>query len=129
MSLYLTEATGARIFLYGIGIQQVGDDYQASFTTWEASPAGEVGDCLFRSLGLSFRYTNGYALGVTPIVDGFPLPETQFNGVGSSTNGQAQVFFAQRGTRIAASVRTLSRQGDLHISNVQATLVIVRSWP
>lgn len=129
MSLYLGEASGARILLYGVGIQQVGDDYEAELTSWDLIPAQEMGDCVFRSLGLSFSYTNGYALGITPIVDGIALAESTFSGGGSGTNGQAQVFIGTRGTRIAATIRTISRAGTITFSNLQASLSPIRSWP
>jgi len=129
MTLYLGESAGARILQFGVGISQIGDNYQASFETWDVLPAGEMGDCIFRSLGVSFAYDNGYAIGITPIVDGIALGEATFTGSGSSVNGQAQYFFAQRGTRLACQVRTLSRNGNLRWYNVQWSGAVLRVWP
>ena len=127
--LYLGEYSGARILAYGTGISQVGDDYQLDVTTWDVAPAGDVGDCVFRSGDVSFAYTNGYSLGVTPIVDGVSQSEQTFTGSGSGTNGQAQAQFAARGTRIAARVRTLSRTGDIELRDVLVSFAVIRQTP
>jgi len=129
MLLYLGEADGARILRYGVGIAQVGDDYQLEAETWELIPAGEMGDCVFRSVGVSFEYTNGYHIGITPIVDGVELPESTFTGSGSGIDGQAQAFVRHRGTQLAVRVRTLSRTGDLRLMNIQVSYSPLRQWP
>lgn len=129
MSLYLGEANGARVLLYGVGLTQVDTNFQPSFETWDTTPAQEMGDVVFRSVGLSFSYTNGYNLGITPIVDGIALPESTFTGAGSGENGQAQVYLKNRGTRIAAIVRTISRTGQLTFRNIQVSTAPIRQWP
>lgn len=88
-----------------------------------------MGDCLFRSVGVSFTATNGWSLGVTVYVGGVSIGEKVFGGSGATENGQAQVFVKKRGTRIAARVRTLSRSGQLSISNIQTTFKVIRQWP
>lgn len=129
MTLYLGEATGPRVIVYGTGLSQIDDNYQPSFTTWDMTPAQEVGDVVFRALSLSFAYTNGYQIGITPIVDGVSLSESQFNGAGSSVNGQCQIFLGVRGTRIAAYVRVITQQGQYHFFNLQVTASVIRTWP
>lgn len=129
MPLYLGEATGARVILYGTGLSQIDDTYAATFTTWDMTPAQEVGDVVFRALSLSFSYDNGYNLGITPILDGVSLTESQFNGAGSSVKGQCQVFLGVRGTRLAATVRCISQTGQIHFLNLQATFSPIRQWP
>ena len=69
-TFFLGERSGGRVLAFGDAATQVGDDFQVDFTTWEQIPAGEVGDCLFRSINVSFSAESGYAIGVTPIVDG-----------------------------------------------------------
>lgn len=128
MPLYLAEASGARLFVYGTGITQVGDDYQAELTTWDLTPAGDVGDCSFRTIDLAGFCSNGYSVGITPIVDGVELEEQLFSGAGSAPF-TAQAFIAVRGTRIAARVRTLSRSGTIEIRNVTTSYVPVRVSP
>lgn len=127
---YLCEAAGARIIRAGVGLSQIDADFQIDFTTWDLVPAGEVGDVSFRSIDVSGEMTNGLALGITPIVDGgaVPLPEQQFTLAGTGPF-QVQAFFATRGTRIAARVRTLSRSGDVAIYNVQCANVVLRMTP
>lgn len=135
---YLGEAFGARILRVGDDgtgpLAQVDDTtndgrgFQLDVTTWDLCPAGEVGDVLFRSIDVAFACTNGYALGVTPIVDGTPLPEQTFSGAGTGER-TAQAYLAVRGTRIAARVRTLRRLGDFELHNVGTSHVILRTTP
>lgn len=107
----------------------MGTSHQGDFQTWDVSPAGEVGDCLFRSVGVSFTATNGWSLGVTVLVDGIALPEKTFGGTGSTENGEAQVYVKKRGSRVAVRVRTLNRSGSVSFTNVQCSLKVIRQWP
>lgn len=127
-TFYLGERAGGRVLAFGDSSTQVGDDFQVDFTTWEHIPAGEVGDCLFRSIDLSLFAESGYSVGITPIVDGVPLTEQTFSG---PTTGevQAQAFFAVRGTRCAARVRTLSRTGGITWHNVALGYIPIRMTP
>lgn len=132
--LYTGEASGARVFRYGTGITNAtqtagsGSDYQLDVTTWDIVPAGDVGDVVFRSIDASFTCTNGYNVGITPIVDGVAQPEQTFNGAGSGEQ-QCQAFFAVRGTRIAARFRTVSRLGDLELHTVSTSHWVIRANP
>jgi hypothetical protein len=126
--LYLGEADGARILRVGVGISQLGDDYQLDLTTWDLVPAGDVGDCGFRSIDVAILASNSYDIGITPIVDGVEQDEQEFTGSGSG-EFQLQAFLALRGARIAARVRTLSRAGDIEIHSVSASFVILRKSP
>lgn len=128
MSLYLCESSGARIFLANQGISQQGTNYQASLTTWDVAPMGEVGDVYFRSIDVSGIMTNGLSLGITPIVDGVAQTEQTFSLTGSG-EWQCQAFISVRGTRISAIVRTLSRAGDVEIHQVACAFVPLRRVP
>ena len=125
---YLCEANGARILRGGVGLTQLDTNFQIDFTVWDLVPAGEVGDVSFRSIDVSGEMTNGLALGITPILDGKPLTEQQFSLAGTGPF-QVQAFFATRGTRISARVRTLTRAGDVEIYNVQCAHVVLRDTP
>lgn len=126
---YVGEANGARIIRNGIGLTQVGDGpYQVDFETWDIVPAGEMGDVSFRSIDVSLKVGNGYSLGITPILDGVALAEQQFSGAGTG-QVQAQAFIAERGTRIAARVRTLALAGDVEILDVSAAFWVLRRSP
>jgi hypothetical protein len=127
--LFLGEKTGARVLAIGTGLHSVGTDHQGDITTWDLAPAGEMGDCVFRSVGVSFTASNGWSIGVTVYVDGVSLGETAFGGDGATENGQAQVFVKRRGTRIAVRVRTLSRTGAFCLTNVQTSFQVMRMWP
>jgi hypothetical protein len=131
--LYTGEAAGSRIFRYGVGIVNVGQvggptDYQFDATTWDIVPATEVGDVVFRSIDATFKAVNGYYVGITPIIDGIPLPEQAFSASGSG-EVEAQAFIAARGTRIAARLRTLGRSGDIEFHNLATSFQIIRSNP
>lgn len=126
--LYLGEATGARILKVGQGIAQVGGTYDLDVTTWDILPAGEVGDCGFRSIDVAIKVSNGFSIGITPIVDGVSLEEQQFTGAGAGEK-QCQAFLGERGTRIAARVRTLSRAGTVELHSINTSLVVLRRSP
>lgn len=126
--LYLGEAAGARIIKVGQGIVQVGDDFDLELTTWDLVPAGEVGDCGFRSIDVTIKCTNGYAVLITPIIDGVELTEQLFTGSGAG-QFQLQAFVAARGARIAATVRTSGRTGDVEIFSVSCSFVVLRKSP
>lgn len=127
--MFLGESNGARLFQVGVGLASVDTNHQGDLTTWDEAPSEEMGDNVFRSVGVSFDATNGWSLGITVYVDGVSLGETTFGGVGATENGQAQVFVKRRGTRIAARVRTLSRSGDIAFTNIQYSFLPLRAWP
>lgn len=132
--LYTGEAGGARVFRYGEGIANAtatvgaSSDYQLDVTTWDLVPAGDVGDVVFRSIDASFTCTNGYSVGITPLIDGVAQSEQTFSGAGSGER-QAQAFFAARGTRIAVRFRTLTRLGDLELHTLSTSHWVVRVNP
>lgn len=126
--LYLCESGGARIFAYGSGISQVGTNYQASLQTWDALPVGESGTALFRSIDVTLKTGGGFTIGITPTIDGVDQTEQTFSGAGSG-QAKCQALIGMRGTRIAATVRTISRSGDLEFENVTYTHVPLRAFP
>lgn len=125
---YLCEAAGARILRVGQGITQVGGTYELDVTTWDQVPAGEVGDVAFRAIDVAIAATNGYNIGITPILDGVAQPEQRFSGAGTG-EFQCQAFVAGRGTRVAARVRTLGRSGDVELHSIGASGVVLRKAP
>lgn len=126
--LYLCEAAGARIFAYGTGIAQVGGAYQASVQTWEALPAGDLGTVLFRSINAIIKTVGAWTVGITPTVDGVDQPEQQFSGAGSGQQ-VCEAFIQLRGTRIAATWRTIVRNGDIELQQLSHTDVPIREFP
>lgn len=114
---------------YGIGLASLDLNHQGEFTTWPLTPSGEMGDNVFRSVGVSFTATNGWSLGVTVYIDGVSLGEQIFGGTGATENGQAQVYVKRRGNSIAVRTRTLSRTGQISFSNVAVSFLKLREWP
>lgn len=125
---YLCESAGPRILVYGVGISQVGTDHQMDLETWDAIPMGEAGDAYFRGIDLSIEHANGFDIGITPTVDGVAQSEQRFTGSGTGKS-VLQAAIAQRGARISARARTLSRRGDLSIDNMQCQFVPIREVP
>lgn len=129
MPTYVGELVGGRIIQLNTGLTSLDTNHQGDFTTWDVSPAGEMGDCIFRSVGVSFTAANGWSLGITVYVDGVSIGETVKSGDGFTENGQAQVFVKRRGTRIAVRCRTLSRSGAISFTDVQVSFLPLRQWP
>lgn len=127
-TFYLGEKSGARVLAYGDATTQAVTDFQCELWTWDLIPQGEVGDSLFRSIDVSLIAVAGYSIGITPVVDGVELDEQLFSGADTG-EVQCQAFFAERGTRVSAIVRTVSRTGDLTIHNVQCSHVPIRTTP
>lgn len=128
--MLLGESSGARILAVGDTITQVGTEYQLDVTTWDLIPAGEVGDVLFRTIDVTLHTNSTYLIGITPIVDGVSLTEQTFSGTPDSGGEvQCQAYLAERGTRIAARVRTLSRTGAIALHNIASSFVVIRATP
>lgn len=126
--LYLGDATGARLLVVGDVLTQASGSYELDVTTWDIIPAGEVGDVAFRTIDVSMQVTGGYAVGITPIIDGVALEEQTFSGPDTGII-QPQAFVAARGSRIAARVRTLARFGDVELFTIKTSFVILRATP
>lgn len=129
MPTYIGESVGGRIIALGSGLTSLDTNHQGDFLTWDVAPAGEMGDCVFRSVGVSFIATNGWSLGITTYVDGVSLGELAKGGTGATENGQAQIYVNRRGARIAVRVRTLSRSGLIAFTNAQISYRKLREWP
>ena len=126
--LYLCEAVGARIFAYGTGVSQVGTNYQASVQTWDARPVGELGTALFRSVNAVIKTVGAWTVGIMPTIDAVDQPEQQFSGAGSGQQ-TCEAFLQIRGTRLAATFRTISRASDIELQQLSYTAVPIREFP
>lgn len=126
--LYLCETGGARILAYGAGSSQVGTNHQLSVKTWDALPQGESGTNLFRSIDVAVLAGGAYQLGITPTVDGVDQAEQLFSGSGAG-QGLCQAMLGLRGTRLSATVRTVTRNGDLELENIGYVFVPIRTFP
>lgn len=131
--LYLGEAAGNRVLRYGTsaptrvtsaGTQVVNVDVE----TWDVVPLGPVGDALFRIVGGTVRYSNGYDVQITPYVDGVALAAQRFTGYGSG-EAQIEAFIAKRGARLRCRIQSLARLGDLELDQFVVTYVPIRTAP
>jgi hypothetical protein len=132
--VYFGEAAGARILRYGLGYNQVGDSYALDVETHPMRPGGSVGDVVFRTIDLLLRHTLGYAVEVTPIVDGVDrVPQTFGGGAPAGgvqeTTEEIHAYVAVRGNNVAARIRTLSLPGETEIVDVLSSHSVIRATP
>lgn len=126
--VYYCEASGNRLFQYGVGLTQLGESYQPFLSTWDLTPAGENGVCIFRSINAELYQSNGYLIAITPVIDGVPLASQVFQGVGTG-EVRLEAPFAVRGTRISAQLQMIDISGEMQLRNIRATYVPIRVWP
>ena len=132
--VYFGEAEGARVFRYGSGYSQVGDAYAFDVQTHPMRPGGSVGDVVFRTIDLLLRHKLGYAVEITPIVDGVDQDAQQFGGgapSGSLLEDTVEIhaYVAKRGNNVSARVRTLSLSGETEIVDLLSSHSVIRSTP
>lgn len=132
--VYFGEAAGARVLRYGLGFDQIGDSYALDIKTHPMRPGGSVGDVVFRTIDLLVRHTLGYAIEVTPIVDGVDRDPQTFGG-GAPAGGLAEAteeihaYVARRGNNVAVRVRTTGLPGEIEIVDVLSSHTVVRATP
>lgn len=129
--LYLGESAGGRIIRTGVGVTQIGDPYQLELYTWDDRPLGDDGECIFRWLTAIVRHTMGYAIQVTPIVDGVPSNPSAFSGgappAGTEAVERLRSWPLKRGNRIAALVKTTQIFGPTELVDVQFGYTPIRT--
>jgi|JI9StandDraft_2_1071091.scaffolds.fasta_scaffold13922_8 hypothetical protein len=131
--LYAGESDGGRIVRFNDSaltqITTAGtESVLSSLKTWDVTPAGPAGDCVFRNTIVTIAYSNGYSIRVTPYVDGVALSPQTFSGSGADTTA-CQAFIASRGARCAVLVEQLTRTGDLEWVNVGVEFTVIRRSP
>lgn len=130
-ALYLGEAAGGRILRAGQGFTQVGDAYQFEVSTWDDRPLGDDGEAIFRWVTALVGHTAGYAIRVTPIVDGVAVGDFDFTGgvpaAGTSEVVRLRCWPMRRGNRISAIVKTTSILGPTELVDVQYGYAPIRS--
>ena len=131
---YFGEAAGPRIIRSGVGFAQVGDPYRLDVRTWDAEPAGPVGDVVFRSIEITLRHRLGFEITVTPYLNGLALAAKVFSAP-PPTGLEDQlvtvpVYVGRRGTALAVRVQShLPPLGELELVNAGHTHAIVRTTP
>lgn len=90
--LFIIEAAGARLYKYGrvgfdSGVADPGGNYTATMRSEKMSPAGELGLCHFRRIGLRIFRTGSFTVTLKVFVDG-----VQTKRYDSSSNKVDQVI-------------------------------------
>lgn len=131
--VFLGESNGGRIIrLAGAPLTQIktvgSEDVLLDVETWDLVPMGEAGDCVFRMVVVTVKYSNGFSIRVTPKVDDVPLTTQDFSLQGSGTF-PCEAFVAARGAKLSARVQQLTRTGDLELVNIKAAFKPMREVP
>ena len=137
MPMFIGESAGARVIQIGLGVADVTASETTpvlmDITTHDIYPAGPGASVVFAGLVVTLRHTNGYHLGVTPIVNGVSLTEQTFTAdppvAGSDGVAVVRAAFRQRGIRIAARVRQTAADGDLELVDVAQQAYVIRQAP
>lgn len=130
---YLGESDGGRIIrLGGAALAQIttagSEAVLPRWETWDVLPMGAAGDVVFRMVVVTLEVSNGYAIRVTPIVDGTALQAQEFSGGGAGRK-VCQAAVSARGASCAVLVEVLSRTGDLEVVNVEVAYFPLRAIP
>lgn len=131
--VFLGESNGGRIIrLAGAALTQIktggSEDVLLDVETWDLVPMGEAGDCLFRMLVVTVKYSNGFSIRVTPKVDDVALTPQDFSLQGSGTFA-CEAFVKSRGAKLSTRVQQLTRSGDLELVNIKAAFKPMREVP
>lgn len=137
MGLFIGEAAGARILRCDTGRTDVTaegtQDVLLDLECHDNYPGGETADLVFRSCDLAIKHDSGFALMVTPILDGVSQPPQSFSGTappaGQDGGAEPQAFIAQRGTRLAIHAQQTAATGDVQILDLTTSFVLIRVAP
>lgn len=133
--LFVGELAGARVIQIGVGVS----DATASGTapvlfdvlTQDIFPNDGGASMLFHGLIVTIRHTNGYSIGVTPIVDGASDPEQTFMAfsapAGSDGIQTVKAPFRLRGERCACRVRQLAASDVVELVDIALEYVLLRA--
>jgi hypothetical protein len=131
--VFLGESNGGRIIcLAGAPLTQITTggsvDSLLDVETWDMVPMGEAGDCVFRMVIVTVKYSNGFSIRVTPKVDDVALASQDFSQQGSGTFA-CEAYVVSRGAKLSVRVQQLTRTGDLELVNIKAAYLPLREVP
>jgi hypothetical protein len=131
--VYRGEADGGRIIRTGTSaltrITTAGTTAVLPYIeTVDVEPMGPSGDCVFRSVVVAITHGAGYAVTVTPYVDGVELSPQSFSGSGSGKQ-DLHAWIKQRGARCRVVVELTTRTGDVSFENIVLWHVPIRGFP
>lgn len=132
--VYVGESDGGRVIRTGTdALTQVTTASTESvlpyLETWDIQPLGPSGDCVFRSVVVAVTYSNGYAITVTPYVDGVAYESQSFSGSGSGKTAVTAWLRNARGATCRVVVQATSRTGDLRFEVTDLFYVPMRRIP
>jgi hypothetical protein len=133
--LFCGELSGSRVIQIGVGTSDctASDMTPVLFdaTTQDLFPADGGASVMFTQLNVTIRHSNGFTLGVTPLVDGRADPEQtfMFSGAPAGVDGIETVKapFRLRGERVACRVRQLAATDVVELVDIAVTFVPIRS--
>lgn len=133
--LFVGELVGGRVVQVGVGVTDCTTDstQDVLFTalTQDVFPGDGGASVLFTGLFVTVRHTNGFSLGVTPIVDGKSDAEQtfMFTGAPAGVDGieTVKAFFRLRGERCACKVRQIAATDVVELVDIALTFVPIRS--
>lgn len=134
MPMFVGESSGARVIQFGIGVSDITidgtQDVLFDTTTQDAFPGGGGASQVFTQINAVIRHTNGFFLGVTPIVDGQPESEQMFTvssaSVGTDGIFTVKAYFRKRGERVAARIRMTAATDVVELVDAIAFYVPIR---
>jgi hypothetical protein len=132
--LFVGELSGSRVIQVGVGTTDVTASTTTAVlfdaTTQDEFPMGGGASVLFHGIKATLRHTNGFSIGITPIVDGTPDVEQTFMASSASvgTDGifTAYAPFRLRGERCAARIRQIAATDVVELVDVALEYVPIR---
>lgn len=135
MPMFVGELSGARVIQVGVGVNDATAAGTASVLfdalTQDAFPGDGGASIMFTGIFVTIRHTNGFSVGVTPIIDGVSDAEQTFMSasapVGSDGLQTVKAFFRVRGERCAARVRQVASSDVVELVDIALTYVPIRA--
>ena len=131
--LYAGESDGGRLVRFGgsatTQITTAGTQSVLPYIeSWDIQPMGPSGDCVFRSIVVTVLYDNGFAISVTPYVNGVALETQSFSQSGAGKY-DCQAWVKARGSRCRVVVQGTARTGGLQFEVTDCFYVPMRRVP
>lgn len=133
--LFVGELSGARVIQVGVGVSDATSDSTTAVLfdalTQDIFPGDGGASVLFEGVFVTLRHTNGYSIGVTPIIDGVDDAEQTFSAFSAPAGADGvqtvKAFFRVRGERCACRVRQIAATDVVELVDIALLYVPIRS--